>query len=232
MAKPFIGIPAKYHEPSETMGQIRHYLDAVFAAGGMPLILPTTESPSDVKELVDLIDGVLLPGSSTDVDPVRYGAEPHAKTGRMYPERDALDFSLLEHAEATGIPVLGICFGIQSLNVFRGGTLVQDIPSVVPEAVAHSDSKHIVHLDGRSSLVGFAGLADVEVNSFHHQSIDRLGANLRVVARSPDGVIEAVEDANGKFVIGVQWHPERGWKDSVFAQNLFAAFIQAARKSK
>jgi putative glutamine amidotransferase len=229
MDKPIIGIPAKYHEPSETMGQVRHYLDAVFAAGGLPLIIPAVDSPSEVMQLIQKLDGILLPGSSTDVDPVRYGAQPHPKIGKMYPERDALDFALLEHAEGADIPVLGICFGIQSLNVFRGGTLVQDIPSVMPDAVAHSDSKHSVHLHQGSSLAGFAGVADVEVNSFHHQSIERPGSNLRVVATAPDGVIEAVEDTGRKFVIGVQWHPERGWKDSPFAQKLFAAFIQAAR---
>jgi putative glutamine amidotransferase len=232
MDKPLIGIPTRYHEPTETMGQVRHYLDAIFAAGGLPLIIPTMDSPSVVRQLIQMIDGVLLPGSSTDVDPVRYGAQPHPNIGKMYPERDALDFALLEHSENSGLPVLGICFGIQSLNVFRGGTLVQDIPAVVPNAVVHSESKHSVHLDNKSGIAEFAGGTELEVNSFHHQGIERPGRNLRVVATAPDGVIEAVEDTSGKFVVGVQWHPERGWKDSLFAQNLFAAFIQAARKSK
>src|SRR5215475_8605403 len=147
MDKPWIGIPARYHEPSGTMGQIRHYLDAILDAGGIPLLIPTVQSPSVVGEYLDRIDGVLLPGSPTDVDPARYGAEPHPRLGKLYPERDATDFALLKHAEVSNLPVLGICFGAQSLNVFRGGPLLQDIPSSVPGAAVHDESRHSVHLN-------------------------------------------------------------------------------------
>src|SRR5215471_10745255 len=127
MDKPWIGIPTRYHAESEVIGQIRHYLDAVFAAGGIPLLIPTTDSTAEVSHYLGKIQGVLLPGSPTDVDPSRFGATPHPKLGKLYPERDATDFQLLQHAEQAKLPVLGICFGVQSLNVFRGGGLVQDI---------------------------------------------------------------------------------------------------------
>jgi putative glutamine amidotransferase len=233
--KPWIGIPTRYHAETKIIGQIRHYLDAVIDAGGIPLLIPTVESASIVGDYLEQADGILLPGSPTDIDPKFYGAEPHPKLGKLYPERDSTDFALLKYAEATKLPVLGICFGVQSLNVFRGGSLVQDIPSVVSCALTHDESTHAVRLEPGSLLAGLAGregTLDIDVNSFHHQSIDRPGHNLQIAAKSPDGVIEAVEDVTGRFVVGVQWHPERGWQDSEFSRRLFSAFVQASRKSK
>jgi len=233
--KPWIGIPTRYHAASEVIGQIRHYLDAVIDAGGIPLLIPTVESPTVVGDYLDQADGILLPGSPTDVDPKLYGAPPHPKLGKLYPERDSTDLAILKHAEAANLPILGICFGIQSLNVFRGGSLVQDIPSVVSNPLTHDESRHAVHLESGSflsKLVGNGGSLDLDVNSYHHQSIERPGRNLRIAAKAPDGVIEAVEDVTGRFVVGVQWHPERGWQDSEFSRRLFSAFVQASRKSK
>jgi putative glutamine amidotransferase len=229
MDKPWIGIPTRYHAESEVIGQIRHYLDAVFDAGGIPLLIPTTDSTAQVSHYLDKIQGVLLPGSPTDVDPHRYGANPHPKLGKLYPERDSTDFQLLQHAEDAKLPVLGICFGVQSLNVFRGGGLVQDIPAVVPNPVVHDESKHKVRIENGSLLSKLSGVTDLEVNSYHHQCVERPGRNLRVVATAPDGVIEALEDVSGRFVVGVQWHPERGWRESEFARRLFSAFVQATR---
>jgi putative glutamine amidotransferase len=229
--KPWIGIPTRYHAPSEIIGQIRHYLDAVMDAGGIPLLIPTVESPAMVGEYLEQIDGILLPGSPTDIHPNLYGSQPHPKLGPMYPERDSTDFALMKHADDANLPILGICFGVQSLNVFRGGGLVQDIPSLVSQAVAHDDARHSIHLEGGSLLSKLAGATELDVNSFHHQSIERPGKNLQIVARAPDGVIEAVEDSTGRFVVGVQWHPERGWHDNEFSRRLFSAFVQASRKS-
>jgi putative glutamine amidotransferase len=233
--KPWIGIPTRYHAESKITGQIRHYLDAVINAGGIPLLIPTVESPSVVHDYLEQADGVLLPGSPTDIDPKFYGAEPHPKLGKLYPDRDSTDFALMEYAEAAKLPILGICFGVQSLNVFRGGSLVQDIPSQVSCALTHDESRHTIHLEAGSLLAGLASSEEslaMDVNSFHHQSIERPGSNLRIAAKAPDGVIEAVEDITGRFVVGVQWHPERGWQDSEFSQRLFSAFVQASRKSK
>jgi putative glutamine amidotransferase len=235
MKKPWIGIPTRYHEKSEYLGQIRHYLDAVLWAGGLPLLIPTTAEREVIREYMEQVHGVLLPGSPTDIDPSRYGAMPHSKLGKLYPERDATDFAILDLSEENDLPVLGICFGVQSINVHRGGSLVQDIPAVVSNALIHDEddgnppARHLVRIVTDSLIGKLAGQSNVEVNSYHHQAVERPGHHLRAVAIAPDGVTEAVEDSTGRFVIGVQWHPERGWKESPFSQALFMALIEQAR---
>ena len=234
MAKPWIGIPTRFQD-DHTTGKIRSYVEPVLWAGGLPVMIPTFVTPAVMLEYASRLDGVLLPGSSSDIDPARYGEEPHPRLGKMVPDRDALDFALLEHSEKAQLPVLGICFGAQSLNVFRGGTLIQDIPAQVEKPVPHDDggdpeqpARHFVRLTRGSLLEQLAGKDLVEVNSFHHQSAGQVGRNLQAVATAPDGVIEAIEDANGRFVVGVQWHPERGYRDDGFAQALFTRFVQEA----
>ena len=202
-------------------------------------MIPTFAPLSVVEEYRKRLDGILLPGSPTDIDPAIFGEARHPKLGKLLPERDALDLFLLEYGEQAQLPVLGICFGAQSLNVFRGGKLVQDIPAVIPSAVFHDDhgepeqpARHIVRL-GKDSLVSrLAGSEALEVNSFHHQAISQPGRNLQVVATAPDGVIEAVEDTTGKFFVGVQWHPERGFQADAFAKALFTEFVEQASKSQ
>jgi putative glutamine amidotransferase len=235
MEKPWIGIPTRYHEKTEYIGQIQHYLDAVLWAGGLPLMIPTTDDQEIVREYVSRVQGILLPGSPTDIDPKHYRASPHAKLGKLYPERDITDFTILDYVEQRNIPLLGICFGIQSLNVYRGGSLIQDIPALVGRPVEHEagdgkpPSRHTVRI-AEGSLIGkLAGQSEIDVNSYHHQSIEVPGRDLQPVAFAPDGVIEAVEDTRGRFIVGVQWHPERGWKDDPFAKKLFSAFIEQAR---
>jgi putative glutamine amidotransferase len=235
MDRPWIGIPTRYHEKSEYIGQIRHYLDAIFWAGGLPLMIPTTGDREIVREYVDRVQGILLPGSPTDIDPKHYGAPAHAKLGKLYPERDTTDFAILGCVEQKNLPLLGICFGIQSLNVYRGGSLIQDIPALVRPAVSHEadegkpPARHMVRIEDGTLIARLAGRSEMDVNSYHHQSIEKPGRDLRPVAFAPDGVIEAVEDATGRFIIGVQWHPERGWKDDIFAKALFTTFIDRAR---
>src|SRR5437870_6514816 len=117
--KPWIGIPTRYHEKSEYIGQIRHYLDAILWAGGLPLMIPTVNDRDIIADYVARVDGILLPGSPTDINPVHYGAPAHEKLGKLYPERDATDFAILDLIESRkDVPLLGICFGIQSLNVY------------------------------------------------------------------------------------------------------------------
>ena len=234
MAKPRIGIPTRFQD-EHTTGKIRLYLDAVFWAGGIPVMIPVFAPPVAIAEYVEQLDGILLPGSSSDIHPECYGAAPHPRLGKLVPERDAIDFALLKHADQAQLPVLGICFGIQSLNVSRGGTLVQDIPSLVDSAAHHDDhgdpakpARHWVRLEEDSFLRRLAGADEVEVNSFHHQAVERIGKNLRTVATSADGVVEAVEDITGRFVVGVQWHPETGFREDTLSQALFAAFIREA----
>jgi putative glutamine amidotransferase len=236
MKKPWIGIPTRYHEKTETWGQIRHYLEAVIWAGGLPLMIPTVGDGDLVLEYVKRIDGVLLPGSPTDIDPLRYGAEPHPRLGRQYPERDSTDFILLEQSEKMNLPLLGICFGVQSLNVYRGGTLIQDIPSIVTGNELHDNddnddgkpARHKVRIAEESLIERLAGTKEIEVNSYHHQAVEKAGHNLRSVAFAPDGVIEAIEDTSGRFILGVQWHPERGWQNDGFSKALFRAFVEQA----
>ncbi len=237
MEKPWIGIPTRYHEKSEYIGQIRHYLDAVLWAGGLPLMIPTVDDPQIVREYVQHVQGILLPGSPTDVDPRHYGDTPHAKLGKLYPERDATDFAILDLAEQQqNMPVLGICFGVQSLNVHRGGALVQDIPALVADPVKHDEddglpaARHLVRIEEDSIVGRLAGCPEMEVNSYHHQAVASPGRNLRAVAAASDGVIEAIEDTTGRFVVGVQWHPERGWKEDAFSKALFSTFIDHARQ--
>lgn len=239
MKKPWIGIPTRYHDKSETLGQIRHYLDAILWAGGLPLMIPTVEPPGLVLEYARCVDGILLPGSPTDLNPAGYGEEPHPKLGKPYPERDATDFALLRYADETGLPLLGICFGAQSLNVHRGGSLVQDIPSQVGRPLTHDEkgedpvvaARHPISIAGSTLLAKIAGKDALEVNSYHHQSVARAGRDLRVSATAPDGVIEAIEDTSGRFVLGVQWHPERTWREDPTSRALFSAFVGEAQKS-
>jgi len=198
-------------------------------------MIPTTDDREVVREYVNRVHGVLLSGSPTDVDPRHYGTAPHPKLGKIYPEREITDFTILDSVEKKNLPMMGICFGIQSLNVYRGGSLVQDIPALVQKPTVHDadagkpPARHMVRI-AEGSLIGrLAGHLDVEVNSYHHQSVENVGRNLRAVAYAPDGVVEAVEDTTGRFIVGVQWHPERGWKDDPFAKSLFTAFIDQAR---
>jgi putative glutamine amidotransferase len=241
MSKPWIGIPTRYHEKSQYFGQIRYYLDAILWAGGLPLMIPSLADAETIHEYTSRLDGVLLPGSPTDIDPQRYGAAPHPKLGKLYPEREATDFALLDYSERENKPLLGICFGVQSLNVYRGGSLVQDIPSDVNQGIMHdtddaADSpadpaRHMIRITEGSLIARLAGKADVEVNSYHHQAVRNPGRNLKVVAHSPDGVIEALEDTRGRFIVGVQWHPERTFKDDPLSGELFQSFVDAARQS-
>jgi putative glutamine amidotransferase len=198
-------------------------------------MIPTAANREMIEAYFEKVDGILLPGSPTDIDPARYGADRHAKLGRLYPERDFTDFVLLEFAEQRDLPLLGICFGIQSLNVYRGGSLIQDIPSLVPHSERHDEdaaakisARHRIRIAENSLIERLAGTAELEVNSYHHQSVQNPGRNLRAVAFARDGVIEALEDTSGRFMIGVQWHPERGWQNDHFSMALFKAFIEEA----
>jgi putative glutamine amidotransferase len=199
-------------------------------------MIPTVSDSGIVRDYMQRVQGVLLPGSPTDIDPKHYGAAAHEKLGKLYPERDATDFAILDFIEQQeDIPVLGICFGIQSLNVHRGGSLMQDIPAVVQQPLIHDENddkppaRHVVRVSEDSIVGKIAGRAEMEVNSYHHQAVGSTGVNLRAVAFANDGVIEAVEDTTGRFIVGVQWHPERGWQNDQFSRALFSKFIEQAR---
>jgi putative glutamine amidotransferase len=213
------------------------YVEAVEAAGLIPLITSPLSDPSLAAELLDRVDGLVLTGGE-DVDPRHYGARRHAATEPPHAARDAWELALVAAARRTAAPVLAICRGMQLLNVALGGTLVQDLPSERPGPIRHADPSarservHAAAVDEGSRLAQAMGAATIGVNSSHHQAIDRVAGGLRIVARSEDGVIEAVESAgDGWWLLGAQWHPEElvGTPEP-WDRNLFAAFASEVRR--
>jgi putative glutamine amidotransferase len=250
-----IAVP-HFGDPDYAARALPQYADAVEFAGGEPISIPLDQSPAAVTELIKHCHAVLLPGSKADVDPAKYGAPPHPETAPADFKRDMVDELLLEDAYQTRKPVLGICYGLQILNVDRGGTLLQHIESPVNHKagrnlpVAHSvqvapGSKlaQILNLsqshDGNGSDQPFSeaeraprnlgASLTIPVNSSHHQSAEIVGDGLRIVANCPeDGIIEAVEGTSPEhFVVAVQWHPERSMGDP-YSQAILCAFVEAA----
>lgn len=209
------------------------YLRAVQAAGGEPVVIPLASSPEDIARIITTCAAVLLPGSKADVDPQKYNSPRQAETNAADPLRDAADELLLQDAYNLHKPVFGICYGLQSLNVWRSGTLVQHIRSEVDHSAgAKVEVAHEIVVEPGSLLSReAAGESPVPVNSSHHQSADVLGDALRVVARcEQDKVIEAIEGTQPEhYVVAVQWHPERDFERNRVSGNLFRSFVNAAR---
>ncbi|WP_263370463.1 gamma-glutamyl-gamma-aminobutyrate hydrolase family protein [Granulicella cerasi] len=219
------------------------YAEAVRAAGGEPVEISLLADESVWREIAAHCDGVLLPGSPADVDPARFGEEAIDACSPADPAREALDYLLLNDAEKLGKPVLGICFGVQSMNTWRGGKLVQDlVPSPVNHgagpsvAIAHTALVAVDSLLGslvdRSEAEEVDGYFRLPVNTSHHQAVAVPGDDLRIVARCPeDAVIEAVEadTSEGRFLLGVQWHPERSTAISGTSRAMFARLVEEAR---
>jgi putative glutamine amidotransferase len=211
------------------------YVEALKAVGAEPVVVPLNETQDRVARLLASVQGVLLPGSKFDVDPERYGETKEPECAEDDPARTAADELFLQDAFNLRKPILAICQGTQNLNVWRGGSLVQDLKTAVNHRPGREVVKaHAVEILEGSRLSGILPApeaADIEVNSSHHQAVRTLGDNLRVSAVSPgDGVIEAVElDAPDHFVVGVQWHPERSYAQSGLSRAIFSAFVEAAR---
>jgi putative glutamine amidotransferase len=237
--RPLIGITTRLGVAEHTFYLRRYYAEAVEAVGGAPLYIPLIPNREYLNALGERLDGVLLSGSNSDIDPAQYGEEPHPKLGAVIPERDSVDLLLLEVADRRKLPVLGICFGMQSLNVARGGTLYQDLEAQLPNVIKHEQGQpadrpsHYIKLAEDSLLAKLAGGKTVRVNSSHHQAIREVGRDLRVVARAADEVVEAVADTRpDRFVLGVQWHPEIGWERDQFSHAIFARFVEAAQAAR
>jgi putative glutamine amidotransferase len=227
------------------------YAKAIAASGGEPVEIDITQAPAQILALARTCQGICLPGSPADVDPAKYGADIDPATSPADPAREAADNLLLEHAASHAKPVLGICFGLQSLNVWRGGSLVQDL---TPLPVNHSAGSKvaIAHTALVAENTLLASLLDpseapaadnflrLPINTSHHQSVSAPGDGLRIVARCPDdGVVEAVEndpdwspaeDYGPQFLLGVQWHPERSFDISPTSRNLFTRLVTEAAK--
>jgi putative glutamine amidotransferase len=247
---PRIAIPMPHSSDIEYAERaIPQYEHAVRLAKGEPVRIPLDRTEAEVRTVVERCDGVLLPGSKADVDPARFHQQRSSHTAPTDPRRDEVDALLLLDAYAARKPVLGICYGLQTLNVFRKGSLIQHIPAFLPEAarseVDHEAGRnvpvaHTVEVVTGSKLaeivkVGVAasrGPLVVPVNSSHHQSVDRIGEGLRVAARCPsDGIVEALEGISPEhFVLAVQWHPERSVEDDEPSRAIFRALIEASRR--
>lgn len=209
-----------------------HYLEAVQAAGGVPMVIPPLDSDA-VEAVIDGLAGVCLSGGP-DIHPDAYGAEPHPLLGPTEPELDIFELELLAAAERRGLPVLAICRGAQMVNVARGGTLHQHLPDEVGRVVEHRQSvpagvpTHSIGLATGSMLERIVGDGVLEVNSFHHQSVSEMGDGLIATAWAPDGTVEAFEGVDDRFLVGVQWHAE-GLIELDRHAALFQAFVRACR---
>ena len=238
MTRPRIAIPVPHSGDSDYAGRaLPQYEKAVEMAGGEPVRVPLDQPASAVTKLAESCDALLLPGSRADVAPEKYGAARDPKTADADLPRDTVDDLLLKDAYEQGKPVLGICYGLQSLNVFRQGSLVQHIDSAVNhEAGRKVPIAHEVAVEPSSVLGRIVGesnahLPHVAVNSSHHQSAEKIGEGLRISARCPnDGVIEAIEGTDPEhFVLAVQWHPERSVDDDAPSRQIFRALVEAAK---
>jgi putative glutamine amidotransferase len=210
------------------------YVEALKAAGAEPVVVPLSATQEHVARLLASAHGVLLPGSGFDVDPQRYGEAREPECGDDDPARTAADDLLLQDAFNLRKPILAICHGVQTLNVWRNGSLIQDLKTAVNHqpgrAVAEAHPIRIAPGSRLTQILAKAGDASPQVNSSHHQAVRTPGDNLKVSAISPaDGVIEAVElDAPDHFVVGVQWHPERTYAQSALSRAIFGEFVRSA----
>ena len=235
-AAPVIGLPARMDPGKDRQYLNRVYPDSVSASGGIPIMLPLLEDVRALRPVAERLDGLLLTGSDSDLDPARYGAERLPQCGPAQPLRDETDFFLLEAAFARRIPILATCYGLQSLNVFMGGTLIQDIAAAMPTGIRHNDDgaqgrpSHAVEIKQESLLAPLAGEPQPMVNSTHHQAADRVAKGLEVIARAPDGIIEALTGSDPRhWVLAVQWHPEKSFSYDTFSQKIFHTFIARCR---
>src|SRR6266481_5014615 len=241
--RPRVGIPwrTSQEETQRNHPKIKNYEDAVRRAGGEPVLL-TLSDPLAVDRVLPTLDAFVLPGSPSDVAPAEYGAVNRGLSEPADLAREATDRAILKHAFAEQKPVLAICYGCQLLNVYLGGTLLQDLQSETATGLAHrrkdltpepkDDPRHPAQFEPGSRLAALAGAAKAIVNSSHHQSIEQPGRQLKITGHAPDGIVESVEwtgDAN--WVTGVQWHPERMEGDPL-AERLFAEFVGAARAAR
>lgn len=208
------------------------YVRAIRECGGIPVVLPNADgSVEQIDEYLELLDGLIMPGGA-DIPPSEYGEEPHPTAKLLDDDRYQFEKAMITAwIERTDKPLLGICLGSQWVNVAHGGSLVQDIPSEF--GVNHRNVSHMVHLEPDSRLSRIFGQAEFEVNSLHHQAVRDVGAGLRIVAKSADGIVEATETTDpDRFLIGVQWHPEKLIAEDKLQEKLIDAFIAASLKGR
>jgi putative glutamine amidotransferase len=215
MNRPVIGITTDNSDTEERYLSTMTYAAAVERAGGLPLLIPFGVDHGLIQQYVDLLDGICFSGGN-DMNPVRYGEEWHPKVNRMDERRERFEFALIAEIEKRRTPALGVCFGSQLMNVYRGGSLIQFLPEQGPPGTLEHRylkdkglTRHSVKVDPQSQLGRAIGSTEVSVNTYHKQAVKQIGRGLRVVATAPDGVIEAFEDPSLPMFVAVQWHPER-----------------------
>ncbi|MGB7070928.1 MAG: gamma-glutamyl-gamma-aminobutyrate hydrolase family protein [Pyrinomonadaceae bacterium] len=215
----------------------RDYSEAIQGMGGEPVHLSLIPKLDYISAALDGLDGILLPGSDSDLDPAYFGEEPHPRLKSVVPVKDETDLMVLKEAERRGLPLLGICYGMQALNVSRGGTLYQDLESQTEGGIKHDQgtplerNSHSISIANGSILAailssGNGDSTEVRVNSHHHQAIKAVGRGLEAVAWAKDGVVECIQDTRPEsFVLGVQWHPELSWNTDEISRRIFKEFL-------
>lgn len=233
--RPLIGISCSYDLQEGRFFLAEAYVNAVSEAGGVPVILPSIQGNRNISILTQNIAGLLLAGGG-DVDPSHFNEEPCPGLGEITPERDKFEILVVRAAIRKKLPVLGICRGLQVLNIACGGTVIQHIPAAVTKPIKHSQKAprwyptHRVFLEKTSLLSGICGTECLNVNSFHHQAVKDPAPGFKITGVSSDGITEAMENPKYPFLMGVQWHPECMIKNDSNSRKLFKAFISAADK--
>ncbi|WP_295156723.1 gamma-glutamyl-gamma-aminobutyrate hydrolase family protein [uncultured Brachyspira sp.] len=215
----------------------RYYADSVIRSKGIPFIMPITEDEEIIKKMTENIDGIIMTGGA-DIHPFRFNEEPIEKIGNILTERDEFDFKLMKYAVEMNKPIFGICRGIQVINVYFGGTLIQDIPSQRNTNILHSQTAEYYAPTHKIQTVKDSIIYDMldeisEVNSFHHQAVDKLAKDFKVTAAAKDGIVEAIEyKKKDSFILGVQWHPELMSAKNIKMQNIFDMFVEVCKSRK
>ena len=247
--RPIVGIPTQTLQtlggisadipPSWVMSQ--RYVQTLTNAGAIPWLIPLVDDET-LRGVYDALDAIFLPGGA-DIDPMSYGKAPHTLCDKTDKERDRVELALAAWAMRDAKPVLGVCRGLQLINLAAGGTLFQDLAEQMPGSIKHDYFPfagqgytrdylaHEVDVAPRSRLAALYGEGRLRVNSMHHQGIETLGAGLVATAVAPDGLIEGIEGTNGAYLVGVQWHPEALTDNDAESRQLFAEFIEAATSS-